>query len=273
MNMNASFAKNLSFDQAIQFCPSLTATHAHESRSSNYKFIPTADIVEALLSKGFSIASVRKQRVLDASRKGFERHQLRLRQANQEVRLGDVFPEVVLTNSHDGTSGFRLDAGLFRLACSNGMTVNVGTSAAISVPHRGNDVYDRVIEGSYEVVDIAENSIKRATTWDQVLLTRDEQRALAGAAAGLRFDTDARGNLPITADQLLLPKRYEDREPTLWRTFNMIQEHLVKGGVRAIGSTGRRIRTREVTGIDASDKLNRALWTLGEHMAQLKGAA
>ena len=51
--------------------------------------------------------------------------------------------------------------------------------------------------------------------------------------------------------------------------------HSIKGGLRARrydnGIRGRRVTTREVTGIDQDVKLNRALWQLAEAMAQLKG--
>lgn len=94
------------------------ATHAHESRSDRYGFIPTSDVLAALQREGFEVAKSTTQRIRDASRAGFERHQLRLRPAGQVAvrpEVGSLFPEVILTNSHDGTSGFRLDAGLFRL--------------------------------------------------------------------------------------------------------------------------------------------------------------
>jgi hypothetical protein len=56
----------------------------------------------------------------------------------------------------------------------------------------------------------------------------------------------------------------------VWRTFNVIQENLVRGGVRGVASNGRRQRTRAMTGVDASTRLNRELWTLAEGMAKLK---
>lgn len=61
-------------------------------------------------------------------------------------------------------------------------------------------------------------------------------------------------------------------------TFNVIQENTVKGGLHGVSvnaETGQRRRqtTRAVTGIDQDVRLNKALWLLGERMAQLKHAA
>ncbi|MFZ8887334.1 MAG: DUF932 domain-containing protein, partial [Steroidobacteraceae bacterium] len=59
---------------------------------------------------------------------------------------------------------------------------------------------------------------------------------------------------------------------TLWNTYNVIQENLLKGGQRGRATTGRRMTTRPVTGIQQDVKLNRALWSLAEKMADLKAA-
>jgi hypothetical protein len=75
---------------------------------------------------------------------------------------------------------------------------------------------------------------------------------------------------PITENQILRPKRREDVSGDLWTTFNRVQEHLVKGGLRGRSATGRPTTTREVKGIDQGIKLNRALWILAEEMRKIK---
>ena len=62
----------------------------------------------------------------------------------------------------------------------------------------------------------------------------------------------------------------------LWRVFNRVQENAIRGGLTAWGRDAqnrpRRVTSREVTGIDGDVRLNRALWTLTERMAELKRA-
>ena len=74
----------------------------------------------------------------------------------------------------------------------------------------------------------------------------------------------------MTAQGVLQARRWEDRKGDLWTTFNRIQENLVRGGVSGRGATGRRMTTREVAGVNENVKLNRALWSLADGMAQLK---
>ena len=61
----------------------------------------------------------------------------------------------------------------------------------------------------------------------------------------------------------------------LWTTFNVVQENIIRGGLRGRkrGSNGRmrNMTTRPVKALDRNIKLNQALWVLTEKMAELKG--
>ena len=66
--------------------------------------------------------------------------------------------------------------------------------------------------------------------------------------------------------------RSQEKEPTLWNTFNVIQEKFIKGGVRQIRPDRTRVKSRAISSIDENVKLNKALWTLTSEMAKLKTA-
>jgi hypothetical protein len=103
-------------------------------------------------------------------------------------------------------------------------------------------------------------------------LTDGERQVFAEAASLARWEDLAAA--PIRADKLLTIKRSEDAKPTLWNTFNTVQENLVKGGQKDFGkrkANGERMpRTRAVKGIDGNIGLNKALWHLAEQMKALK---
>lgn len=168
-------------------------------------------------------------------------------------------------------------AGLFRLICLNGMMVEDRELATVKVPHKG-DVIGQVIEGSYTVLEESKRALGAVDEWAGVSLSRGERFALAEAAHDLRFaDADGQIRTPIRPEQLLQPRRRDDTGQDLWTTTSVIQEHIIRGGLTAMGrdadDRSRRVTTREVRGIDQDVKLNRALWMLGERMAQLKAAA
>jgi hypothetical protein len=183
---------------------------------------------------------------------------------------------VILTNGHDGTSAYVLEGGLWRLVCSNGMVVADAVLGKLRVRHTGN-VGD-VVSISHEIVEQFPKVLDSVERFQQLRLEPPEQKAFAAAALTLKYDEQS----PVTPEQVLQPRRSEDREPTLWNTFNVVQESLVQGGDRyrtpahaATAETparrSRRMKTRPVQGIAENTKLNKALWTLAEEMHKLKG--
>jgi hypothetical protein len=267
----------ITIDQIAQFAPSALATEAHESRSNRYTYIPTVEIIHGMQRAGFMPYKATQSRTSDVTRREFTKHMIRFRsQEAMETALtvGDTVPEVVLVNSHDGTSSYVLNAGLFRLVCSNGMMVSDSMQQTIRIHHKGN-IVDQVIDASHQITANSGRALTASRHWQRLQLTNGEQQAFAEAAHTLRFG-DAEGNVdtPITAAQLLNSRRYADNGPDLWKTLNRVQENVIKGGLTAWGKDAqghrRRTTTREVKGIDQDVKLNRALWQLAERMAELK---
>lgn len=273
VTMPRSISRNapIDLDLAARYAPSILAPHEHSSRSERYAYVPTVDVLKGLEREGFKLFAAMQARTRDDSRRGFTKHMLRLRRADQ-VMVGDSFPEIVLINSHDGTSSFQLKGGIFRLVCSNGMVVG-DTFADVRIHHKGN-VVDSVIEGAYSVVSAFDRIGETTKEMKAITLSPAEREVFAEAAIPLRFDTETP---PVSSRQVLQPRRYGDNGSDLWTTFNVLQENLVRGGVhfRQRGSNGRMRHgtTREVAGIDGNVKLNQALFTLAEGMARLKAAA
>jgi hypothetical protein len=152
----------MSDDQLRRAVPSLFAERAHESRSEKYAYIPTVHVLSALRKEGFEVMAARQTRVRDAGHRNFTKHMLRLRHA--DLKVDDTFPEVILINSHDGSSAYQIMAGMFRLVCLNGMVVSDGRSETVKVPHKG-DVRAQVIEGSYKVLESSAHALQAAAKW------------------------------------------------------------------------------------------------------------
>jgi hypothetical protein len=270
----------LTDDQLRARAPSIFATEPHESRSKRYVYIPTIQIVNALRKEGF-LPFAAKQAVSRVPGKAdFTKHLLRFRQFDLgDINKGDIIPELALLNSHDGSSRYKLMTALFRVLCLNGLIAKTGDGDEVSVPHSGK-VEQEVIEGSFRVIDQSVKLLEAPKNWGAIELKQTEQLALANAAHTLRF-ADAEGEVttPVQPGQLLTAHREADRRNDLWTTFNRIQENVIKGGLSARQEPaqgqphGRMVTTREVKGIDADVKLNRALWALTQEMYRLKLAA
>lgn len=257
----------LSDDQIRRVAPSIYAEDKHDSRSERYSYIPTAAVLTKLRAEGFQPFMVCQTRVRDEGKREHTKHLLRLRHASQIN--GREANEIILLNSHDGSSSYQMLAGMFRFVCHNGLVCG-DTVADVRVPHKG-DVAGHVIEGAYEVLHGFERAQESREAMQAVTLNDGEAEVFARAAITLKYD-DPDKPAPITERQVLASRRFDDNRPDLWSVFNRTQENLVKGGLRARTSNGRRQQTRPVQGIDQNLRLNRALWLLADGLRQLKAA-
>lgn len=255
----------LSDDEIMRFAPSIFAPSAHEARSARYTYIPTIDVLRGLQREGFQPFAVAQTRTRDEGRREFCKHMIRLRHAGS-IAAAEA-NEIILLNSHDGTSSYQMLAGMFRFVCTNGMVCG-DTVDDIRIRHSGN-VIDDVIEGAYTVLSEFELVENEREEMKALPMSAGEQRVFAEAAMELRWDEEHPA--PIASRQLLQSRRFEDRPDDLWTTFNRVQENLTRGGLPGTATSGRRTRTRAVQGIDQDVRLNRALWKLADGMRQLKG--
>ncbi|WP_400564402.1 DUF932 domain-containing protein [Pseudomonas aeruginosa] len=255
----------LTDDQIRSVAPSIFAEDKHESRSARYSYIPTAAVLTELRKEGFQPFMVAQTRVRDQGKREHTKHMLRLRHASQIN--GAEANEIILLNSHDGTSSYQMLAGMFRFVCQNGLVCG-DTVADVRIRHNGN-VAGQVIEGAFEVLDGFERVHAQREAMRAITLDHGEAEVFARAALSLKYD-DPDKPAPVTESQILMPRRMDDRRPDLWSVFNRTQENLIKGGLRGRAANGRRQSTREVQGIDQNIRLNRSLWLLAEGMRQLK---
>jgi len=247
--------------------PSIFADTAHVSRSERYTYIPTSTVITGLRKEGFEPFMVAQTRVRDASKREFTKHMVRMRHANQ---IADAEAnELILLNSHDGTSSYQLLAGMFRFVCKNGLVCG-DTVADIRVKHKGQ-IVDDVIEGAFEVLTGFERVREQRDAMRAITLDAAEADIFARSALALKYEPDPVRPAPLTEAQVLAPRRAADTGADLWSRFNAVQENLTRGGLPTKTTNGRRQHTRAVQGIDTSVKVNRALWMLAEEMRRLKG--
>ena len=213
-----------------------------------------------------------------ADKAPFTKHMIRLRRLDddQKHRVGGTVCEVILKNANDGTSAYDLLAGLFRIECLNSLVTQTSTIESVKVRHSG-DAMGKVIDGTYRVLGEAHKALAAPEAWGSVTLDRDEAQILAEAAHLIRFG-DQEDTLAAQAIQpaaLLQPRRTADLREDFWTRWNVVQENVIRGGLHGVGrdanNRARRVSTREVKGIDQETNLNKALWLLGERMAELKG--
>ncbi|HBA8000010.1 TPA: DUF945 domain-containing protein, partial [Escherichia coli] len=199
----------LTHEELMHHVPGIFGEEKHTSRSQNYTYIPTITVLESLQREGFQPFFACQTRVRDPGRRGYTKHMLRLRRAG-EIN-GEHVPEIILLNSHDGTSSYQMLPGYFRFVCQNGCVCGQSLGE-VRVPHRG-DVVEKVIEGAYEVVGVFDRIEEKRDAMQSLVLPPPARQALAQAALTYRYGDE---HQPVTTADILTPRRREDYGKDLW---------------------------------------------------------
>ncbi|EOZ5049232.1 DUF932 domain-containing protein [Escherichia coli] len=221
----------LTHEELMHYVPGIFGEDRHTSRSERYTYIPTITVLESLQRAG-------------------------------EIN-GEHVPEIILLNSHDGTSSYQMLPGYFRFVCQNGCVCGQSLGE-VRVPHRGN-VVEKVIEGAYEVVGVFDRIEEKRDAMQSLILPPPARQALAQAALTYRYGDE---HQPVTTADILTPRRREDYGKDLWSAYQTIQENMLKGGISGRSAKGKRIHTRAIHSIDTDIKLNRALWVMAETLLE-----
>jgi hypothetical protein len=237
--------------------PAIYAPGAHERTSSSYTFISTERVLDALGSVGF--VPVEARQAARAKSPLHARHLIRLRRRCETVQLRDSIPEVLFLNSHDGTSAYQLRVGLFRVLCTNGLVVSMGIFPVWRVMHRGDVVQD-VVCAALRISERFEQLAAAVERMERTMLDAGQRLELAAQALALRFPNDAAG--AMQPSQLLAARRAQDVGNDLWRTFNVVQENILRGGLVRRSASNRLTRTRGIRAIREDVRLNSALWEM-----------
>lgn len=276
MLFNRSF--NNTKESLQRYYPAIFAESAKETTSDKYLYIPTYKLVEGLESQGFKIVGAKQARSRTNNAE-HGKHVVYMTHDNMrsDLTVGQELPMVALTNSHNGLSSFKLDSAFYRLVCSNGLLMPTSSTNSARIVHKVGMEND-VIEAAYSVVKDFPNQIKQINEMKQIELNQDERMLLAEAATNMVFEQpqiELNKNLGRDiAPRLLSVRRTADVNKDLWSTFNVIQENVIKGGIRVISENDRGqrnySRTRAVNSIDRDAKLNKELMSLAQKMMQLK---
>lgn len=298
--IRARNGQGLDLEEIAQATPSVFADDKHHTRSAKYTFISTLELLQGMIKEGFAPYEVRQGGSKFEDKRAYTKHQIRFRHARDvgpagkyysegrsafgiDAKVGDAIQEVIISNSHDGTSQWEAFSGWFKIACLNGLIVAAANMEKISIkiPHKGNVLND-VVDASFRIIDGAGEQVRQIEHMQAVPLAVPEQLAFAEAAAALRWEEGERPK--VTLAQVNHARREVDARGDLWTTFNRVQENLVRGGLdfvrrqdvrnadgNVVGQREVQAQTRPVYGIDGDVKLNRALWILAAKMAELKG--
>jgi hypothetical protein len=240
-----------------KYAPAAFATAPEEGRvSDRYTFLPTTEILSILQDEGWTAWKAQQVSARKWS-KDHAKHIIRLRHEDMDMEkfgAGDSFPEMLLINAHNGLGGYTLQGGIFRMICSNGMVISEQDFGRIHIRHIGFEA-KQVQDASRQLITQSSEIADKIGSWQGTELSERSRKDFFADAAKLRWDSPHESILK----NLSTPRREADTGTDLWRTFNVAQENLLRGGFRNEG-TNRMVRS--ISNIQKDVNLNQQLWEL-----------
>jgi hypothetical protein len=200
--------------------------------SEHYSFVPTIKVVNDLRKLGWECVDAVQVKSRKKSTNGYQKHMLTFEHDSYKVEGATEYPQLLLTNSHDGGNSFQMSAGIFRLVCANGLVIKTEDYGTARLIHKGYS-FEAVQKMVNEFVSQIDNTLTNITAMKATQITRDQQIEFAKQAALLRFTSNSYNEDNIASvvdiDNILEATRSEDRGNGLWEVYNRVQESIVNG--------------------------------------------
>ena len=198
------------------------------------------------------------------AKKGFQKHLIKFINYDLISDNAEEHPELLLTNSHDGSNSFKLDVGIFRLVCSNGLVIKSKDFGSLRVRHMGYEFKELELTINEMMVRVP-GYIDQIEKMKAKELKRTHMLEFAKRAALLRFTNvkeETIGEI-IDMEEFVKAVRTEDEGDKLWNIFNRIQEKVIQGTFEYKLSNKER-KARPVKGFVQQLKLNQEMWELAD---------
>jgi len=226
-------------DRDLEYlCPVAFKSHMGQAEriglglSKHYSFVPTMRVVNDLRNLGYEVVDAKQVKARKKSTNGYQKHMITFEHPKYKVEGTEEYPQILLTNSHDGGNAFTLSAGIFRLVCSNGLVIKTEDYGSARLVHKGYSF--KAVQKLVEEFEVTVNEVlTKVTAMKKVELTKEQQIEFAKKAALLRFTAKSynEDNIAdvVDIDDLLNVERKEDAGNGLYEVFNRVQESIVQG--------------------------------------------
>ena len=273
----------LSADDIARRAPAVFADSKAERLTDRYQSLRTDTLLPILADYGYQptqAAQKRSRKIAGLSQ--HSAHLLAFSKTSDIYTNDDIRPEIVLYNSHDGTSSVKLFAGAYRFICSNGIVAGDGFSATAYHSRKALSGFEEMLRGVIanmpKLLDSIETMRQQSLDYDaryalakQAVMKRWQLLDDAAVEAMQRGGNIKRGSYADnhTINDVLGMQRAEDAGIDAWTTFNRIQENVLRGNafVRSVVGDNNEVvvrqrKARPITNISEHVRINSELWDL-----------
>jgi len=251
----------LTMNEIKKNAPSIFTSTPSPDTSEKYTHIPTSVVIEDMEKLGWGVVDAKEVKARKGV--GFQKHLLVFRNPDVVINGEDgdtVFPQILLTNSHDGKNSFTFTAGLFRLVCENGLVVSTQEFENVKLRHMGY-TFEELQERIKEMVERLPLTVDSLNKMKQKKVEEKEAIQFAKKALTTRFTEDQIKVFKIDLKELIKPTRKEDEGSDLWSVFNVVQEKILTGDF-TYKSGGKVRKARQIKNFNQDLKVNKELFEM-----------
>ena len=266
-DQNSKELQFLSDEQINNSSPTVFTKTPAANVSKHYTHIPTIQVVDDMRKLGWGVVDAQQVKARKNTTKGFQKHLLTFRNPDVVINGEDgdtVFPQILLTNSHDGKNAFTFTAGLFRLVCSNGLVIADEKFNDVKMRHMGYTFEDLQVQIK-DMVEQLPLTVDSMNQMKAIELDVKQMKALAQKSLTTRFTKDQLKVAKINLDELINPVRDEDKGNDLWSVFNVIQEKIITGDFSYLSGAKSR-KAREVKNFKQDMDINKKLFAMANEL-------
>jgi hypothetical protein len=257
LDLNTKTTKSL--NEIKKEAPSIFTSTASNNVSSHYTHIPTSKVIEDMEILGWNVVDVKEVKARKGI--GFQKHLVVFRNNNIVINGNDndtVYPQILLTNSHDGKNAFTFTAGLFRLICENGLVISTTKFEDVKLRHMGY-TFEELQTKIHAMVEKLPLTVESMNLMKEIQLDQDQIIEFAKQAISTRFTEKELEIIDIDYNQLVTPTRDEDKGNDLWSVFNVVQEKIIDGDFNYTYGVKTR-KARRIKNFNQDLDINKALF-------------
>lgn len=279
MSKHVIFSRNanntaLTTERIQQLSPAVFATTKHDRLTDRYVALHTSDLIPVMQDYGYAPVQAAQKR----SRKVSAEHSAHMiafaRTIDTDFAQGDVRPEIILYNSHDGSSSVKLFAGAFRFICSNGIVAGDGFQNRMYHNTSALSGFEDMLRNTVANLPAMMERINLLKSVQLSSATAYEMAKRSVATRWDMFDAQTKGVYAIdkTITDVLAINRNEDDHMDAFTVFNRIQESVIRGKafVKSITEAtpyGSIRKARPINSVKENIRINSELWNIAEELA------
>lgn len=254
---NKNKVRFLTKEEIAKLAPvAYAAEPTNPNLSKHYTFASTEKVINDMKTLGWEVTEARQPRKRNRSAL-YSYHMIIFHNTNPEYKIlhtnkngedDSYYPEIILTNSHDGFTSFSFRIAIYQSSSDKRIVITTDDFTNIYIRHIGYS-FEELQKLINTVMEQLPVQVAVMNKMQGRILTDDEKRALALSALRNRKNDQELQVPNFILDEILEPSEDEVEPINLWETFSIINRKMIDGEFTMVNKNGKLRKARKIKSI------------------------